>query len=479
MDSMEPMPRALGWSCLAAVVIAACASEARPPVTPSRPPMSAPAGPAPEPPVSRELSRHVVLVSIDGMRADYYTQADRYGLAIPTLRGLMKRGRYAEGVTGTWPTVTYPAHTTLVTGARPNRHGILSNRPFDPTYQNQGGWNWYAESIKADTLWAAARRAGKTTGSVYWPVTVGAAIDDDFPQFWRAKVDEDDKLLRALTTPGLAEAYAREYGALPAEHRTDAERANAAEFLLRERRHDLTLVYFTDLDEAEHAFGPGSKEALATLEHIDAQLARVLAGIDAAGDRARTAVVVVSDHGFAAVRKVTHPAVLLREAGLIDVSALGAVVRWRAGVVAVGGMAAIFLKDPSNLEDTAKVTKLFDDAARDSKLGIRAVHRQDVSEHEGGFGGAAVVLEAEAGYEFDASFSGAVVGPSTDKGAHGYPPENPDMRASLILEGSGIRPGAPVGIVPMTAIAPTVAALLGVTLKDAESPPLRDVLVSP
>lgn len=418
----------------------------------------------------------MVLVSIDGLRPDYYTHADAYHLAIPNLRSLMARGRYAEAMIGTWPTVTYPAHTTLVTGARPSRHGILANRVFDPTYCNQGGWRWYAEDIKADTLWAAARRAGKTSGSVYWPVTVGAAIDDNFPQMWRAKCDADDPLLRSLMTPGLADAYEREYGALPAEHRTDHQRGNAAEFLVRERRHDLTLVYFTDLDDAQHAYGPGSRQALATLEKIDAELGRVVRAVDAAGDTKRTAVIVVSDHGFAPVSSVVKPAVLLRAAGLIDVSPAGTVTRWQAGVLAGGGLAGIYLKDPDDPVLRERVGRLLDDAAADARSGIRAVHRPEVSEREGGFPGASFVLEAQPGYEFDVGLTGPAVGHSSDKGAHGYPPRTPDMAASLVAAGSGIRQGPPLHEVSMLAIAPTVAKLLGITLHDAEAPALSELV---
>ncbi len=460
--TLPPLAAALA-AAFACVALSACAPS--PPLAP-RPGAGSAAG-----------ARHVVLVSIDGMRPDYYTHADTYGLAIPNLRALMRRGRYAEGVVGTWPTVTYPAHTTLVTGARPNRHGVLANHPFDPLYRNQGGWNWYAETITADTLWAALRRAGKTTGAVYWPVTVGAAIDDNFPQIWRAKIDEDDRLLRALTTPGLAEACTREYGVLPADQRTDHERGNAAELLVRERRHDLTLVYFTDLDDAQHAFGPGSKQALATLERIDGELGRVVRAADAAGDGARTAFVVVSDHGFAAVTQVIRPAVLLRDAGLIDVQPNGAVAAWQAGVLAAGGLAAIYLKDPSDVVLRDRVASVLDEAARDPHLGIRAVHRKEVSEREGGFAGATFALEAAPGFEFDAALAGAVVGPSADKGAHGYPPENPDMRASLIAAGAGIRGGPPLPVVSMVSIGPTVAALLGVTLADAEAPPIAELLL--
>jgi predicted AlkP superfamily pyrophosphatase or phosphodiesterase len=475
-------------AALTSVLLAACAppvlqAHVPAPAATASPTPTATAEPAPattpSPTPTAIAGPHVVLVSIDGMRPDYYTHADAYGLKIPTLRALMKRGTYAERVVGTWPTVTYPAHTTLVTGARPNRHGILANGPFDPTYRNYGGWNWYAESIKADTLWAAARRASKTTGSVYWPVTVGAAIDDNFPQVWRAKQDEDDKLLRVLTTPGLAAACEHEYGALPAEHRTDHERANAAELLVRDRRHDLTLVYFTDLDEAQHARGPGSPEALATLERIDAELARVLRAVDASGDGARTAVIVVSDHGFAKVSTVVRPAALLRAAGLIKVGRDGRVTEWQAGVLSAGGLAAVYLRDPADTALRDRVAKVLAGASRDPRFGIRAVDGPGVFEGQGGFAGASFVLEAAPGFEFEAALSDPPVVASREKGTHGYRPDDPDMAASLIAAGAGIRSGPPLPSLSMLAIAPTVARLLGVTLVDAEAPPIAELLAEP
>lgn len=420
-------------------------------------------------------SRHVVLISIDGMRPDYYTHADSYHLKIPSLRSLMQRGRYAEGVVGVWPTVTYPAHTTLVTGARPGRHGVAANRPFDPTYRNRDGWNWYSESIKADTLWDAAHRVGKTTAAVFWPVSVGAHIDDNFPQIWRAENDEDDKLLRALASPGLAATFEHEYHALPAEQRTDHERGDAAEFLVRERRRDLTLVYFTDLDDAQHAHGPGSVEALATLERIDAEVGRVLKALDTAGDTARTAVVVVSDHGFVPINTTVRLGNLLRSAGLIDVSQ-GTVVRWRAGVLAAGGMAGIYLQDPSDTAVKEKVWVALAAAARDPKLGIKRVLDHDAMDHVSGFPGASFAVEALPGFELSASLTDPMVGPSHDRGGHGYSPDVPEMAASFIIAGSGIAPGPPLGSISMLSIGPTVARLLGVTLKDREAEPVPGLL---
>src|SRR5262245_51557099 len=81
----------------------------------------------------------VLMISIDGLRPDYVTRADEHGLKIPNLRRFVKEGAFAEGVTGVVPTVTYPSHTTLVTGVWPVQHGILSNTTFDPTNENMAG----------------------------------------------------------------------------------------------------------------------------------------------------------------------------------------------------------------------------------------------------------------------------------------------------------------------------------------------------
>ena len=90
----------------------------------------------------------LILISIDGLMPDYVLEADKRGLKIPNLRRLLKEGAFATGVVGVTPTVTYPSHTTLLTGVSPAKHGIVTNTPFDPCSKNMGGWYWYAEDVK-------------------------------------------------------------------------------------------------------------------------------------------------------------------------------------------------------------------------------------------------------------------------------------------------------------------------------------------
>ncbi len=150
----------------------------------------------------------VVMISVDGMKPEYVLEAQKRGLKIPFLRRLAAEGTYAEGVIGVWPTVTYPSHTTLVTGVSPAEHGIYANLEFDPEHRFAESWFWYAAQIRVPTLWQAAHRAGKVTASIGWPATVGAdSIDYLLPEFWRitgaveALNASDRYLVAALARP--------------------------------------------------------------------------------------------------------------------------------------------------------------------------------------------------------------------------------------------------------------------------------------
>lgn len=112
--------------------------------------------------------RPVLMISIDGLRPDYVTHADEHQLKIPTLCRFLTEGTYADGVVGVFPTVTYPSHTTLVTGVWPAEHGIFNNTRFDPEHKFGGAWYWYADQVKVPTLWSAAKAASGAVTVTNW-----------------------------------------------------------------------------------------------------------------------------------------------------------------------------------------------------------------------------------------------------------------------------------------------------------------------
>jgi predicted AlkP superfamily pyrophosphatase or phosphodiesterase len=119
----------------------------------------------------------LILISVDGMKPEYVTQASQHSLKIPVLRSFLTHGSYAEGVIGVIPTVTYPSHTAMVTGVWPAEHGVIDNTLFDPLREHPNTWYWDFSDIKVPTLYTAADAAGIKTANVGWPVTVGAPID--------------------------------------------------------------------------------------------------------------------------------------------------------------------------------------------------------------------------------------------------------------------------------------------------------------
>src|ERR1700733_12477197 len=223
---------------------------------------------------NRPIAPLLVVISVDGLRPDYVTQADAHGAKIPNLRKFLKQGTYADGVQGVVPTVTYPSHTTLMTGVWPAKHGIFANTTFDPLGRNQSGWDWYSEDIRAPPLWEAAAKAGYVVGSVSWPVTVGArGISWLIPEYWRASNDEDLKLMHALSTPGLMKELEPQAGkyitdldnAIPG----DWARTHYAEAIIRRKHARFMTVHLAALDHMEHESGPFSPEAISGLEEID------------------------------------------------------------------------------------------------------------------------------------------------------------------------------------------------------------------
>ncbi len=425
--------------------------------------------------------RALLLISIDGMRPDYVTAADAHGLKIPNLRRILAQGTHASGVRGVLPTVTYPSHTTILTGVWPVRHGIFNNLTFDPSGTNFEGWYWYSEDIHSPTLWEAAAKAGYRVGSVSWPVSVGApGVTDLIPEYWRAATPDDLKLLHMLATPGLLREFEGQLGpyvidledAIP----SDWSRTRYAEAIIAHRHPRLMTVHLAALDEIEHQTGPFSAEANRTLEETDIMVGRL-------NDAMRrecpgAAICIVSDHGFARIDHQFSPRVALVKAGLMTPNPkrnslhAPAVTDWKAASWGTGGSSMIVLKDPRDQAPREAVAKLLGELAADSANGIASVLDRDAIARLGGSAVADFWIDMKPGYSIGASLDGPLVTEIKPGGTHGYAPTHPEMLASFLIEGSGVRAGAEAGEIDMRSIAPTLAKYLGVSLESADLPPL-------
>jgi Type I phosphodiesterase / nucleotide pyrophosphatase len=412
----------------------------------------------------------VLMIAIDGLRPQEWQRRDN-GLDLPNLRGLAAGGTSAA-VTGVLPTVTYPSHTTLLTGTAPRQHGIGNNLTFDPLRGNADGWYWYASDIKAQTLWQAAAHAGRTVVNVHWPVSVGVpGLTANLPQIWRTGLPDDDKLMAALATPGLLAAQEAEAGPYPTGKDEsiagDEGRTKHAIALLRRVRPDFATVYLTGFDHEQHEAGPDSPAARAVLVRIDAAVGQLVAAARAINPQ--TTVVVVSDHGFAPTSRTTNLFMPFIKARLIRLNG-NAIASWDAIPWTAGGSAAIRLARPDDAALKAKVAAVLAEVAADPAAGIDRVMDAAGIAAAGGSADAAFWVNCQPGWLMGGKLDGVQGEATTTRGMHGYFPDVPAMRASLIAKGPGITAGRDLGVIDMRAIAPAVAARLGVTLKDAKTP---------
>jgi predicted AlkP superfamily pyrophosphatase or phosphodiesterase len=409
----------------------------------------------------------LLMIAIDGLRPQEWQRRDN-GLDLPALRGLAAGGTSAA-VTGVLPTVTYPSHTTLITGATPRRHGIANNLTFDPLRGNADGWYWYASDIKADTLWQAASRAGQKVVNVHWPVSVGVpGLTANLPQIWRTGMPDDDKMMGALATPGLLAAQEAEAGPYPTG-KDETITSDEGIALMRRLKPDFATVYLTGFDHEQHEAGPDSPAARAVLVRIDVAVSQLVAAARAINPQ--TTVVIVSDHGFAPTARTTNLFVPFIKAGLIRLTADGsAIASWDAIPWMAGGSAAIRVARPDDAALKARVAAVLKDVAADPAAGIDRVMDAAAIAAAGGTADAAFWVNCQLGWLMGGKLDGVQGEPTATRGMHGYFPDVPAMRASLIANGPGISAGRDLGVIDMRAIAPAVAARLGVSLKDAEKP---------
>lgn len=254
-------------------------------------------------PVAAVAPDYLLLVSIDGLAWDQLTAQ---GAHLPTLQRL--RGQGASGpLESVFPSMTWAAHASLLTGQLPMHHGVAGNRYFD---RAAGKWVECAEKrhslLHTPTLADAAASKGWQVAALFWPNTGGApAIHWNLPEVYGRRDFEQH------TNPS-AQALLREVGVPPLHlPRIGGEESFFMDSLTRDltvrlvtqHKPRVVLAHLLSVDTAAHGYGPGTPPQKWALELVDRLIADMLAAYEKAGLGQRVAVVLVSDHGFLPVTR--------------------------------------------------------------------------------------------------------------------------------------------------------------------------------
>jgi len=430
--------------------------------------------------------KHVVLVSVDGLAASYI---DDPRAEMPTLRKLAKAGAVAKGMITSFPSVTWPAHTSLITGVQPGRHGVIGNNVWnrkldrglvyigDPELTKD-------EAIRVPTLYDAAHRAGLKCGSVIWPCCNAAqSLNWIIPDAGRADLHAKYTSAGLVSELGKAGIDISKLGEWGWNKERSTERdvlyTRVAKYLLEKHGANLVLVHLVTPDGIEHAYGPHTPEAYKAVAESDQRIAEIWEALQEPPLAGRSALFVVSDHGFAPYEKFIRPNVVLKELGLIAEEG-DKVSSRQAWCVAQGGSAFVYLLDAGRKAEMARQLK-----ERLAKIeGVSAVIEPDgfarlgLPRPEANVEAPDLVLQTGPGYSFIEAVSGEPVSSAGGlKGSHGHDPAPGYMHATFVAAGTGIKPGMQLDLIQNVDVAPTIARLLGLALHDVDGRVLDEILV--
>jgi hypothetical protein len=409
-----------------------------------------------------QSSKHVVLITIDGFRPNLYLD-DSWGTR--NLHMLMKEGAYAEGVNSVFPSMTYPSHTTIVTGVQPARHGVYFNNLFEPNGPT-GKMYWNDSSIHATTVWSAAEKKGMKVAALLWPVSADAPVQYNIPDIGSMGETVREQYSKPA---GFVDALRREvFGTAdrPASRidwGKDHNVARIAAYVIARDRPNLMTIHFFSVDHYSHMQGRDGDSVRAAVRDADSSVGIVVDALKKAGIWESTDFIVTGDHGFGNVGVSVSPNVWLVNAGLIkDVKTDD----WKAQFCTVGGSAWLYLKDPNDRETLKTVLAVLNGLPADEKKYFRVIDRAKM-DAVGANPLAVLALSAENGGSFNSSMKGEAVR-AGHGGTHGYYPDFGDIQTGYIIHGPGVRKGAVIKEMNQRDQAAIISRLLGLDMPDIE-----------
>ncbi|WP_340152272.1 alkaline phosphatase family protein [uncultured Marivirga sp.] len=413
-------------------------------------------------------NQQVILISIDGLRPDFYLDHD---WPAPILQHMAKNGTHAEVVKGIFPSVTYPSHTTIISGMPPSEHGIYYNTPFEPNGAT-GKWYWEYESINVPTLFSLSKDAGLTSAAISWPVTVGAPIDYNIPEVW-SLIEGEDRFtpMRKNATPKgfVEEIETYSTGKINVSNfgnegyfAREQKFASAASYIFEKYNPDLLAVHLLSADHFQHTDGREGYMPKRAVSAVDAAIGQILETVERLGKLETTTFIITGDHGFVDIHSVMAPNVLLKQNGLISEDDKS----WTAKFHTSGAAAFLHLQNPDDKESVKKVKQLLEALPANHQKLFRIVEKQELNKI-GADPNAMLAIAPNEGLNMTSKTTGELIRKGTG-GTHGFFPEHKNIYTGFIAFGSKAEEKTVLKEMYLTDIAPVIAEILGLNLENIE-----------
>lgn len=380
--------------------------------------------------------------------------ADRL-LGLPALLALKERGVFCDRVQTAYPTITYPIHTSIITGCWPDAHGIGHNQPLQPdTPPEMRRWYWEEGDIQRKTLHQAAREKGLDVASILWPVTgKSKAIRRNFPEVLPLPGESAVIKMLQYASPlwllGMELLYGKQRKSIEQPDLDDYAALLCEKLYLSRRPPDVLTVHLVDCDAMRHHYGADSREAYAAMERLDRRVGRIVEAVKKAGLYEETLFCVVSDHGQKNAEETVDLDALLKAACGARAQSLG------MGAYIFGEDLAAARRCLLENREKWRVGYIYE------KEELRALHAPKNVE---------LAVDAAPGARFGESGKGHL-------GDHGFSAGEPQAKTLLWLAGPGVRKGAVISQAQIIDIAPTLAYAMKLRLPEAQGRVLEEAML--
>lgn len=392
---------------------------------------------------------------------------------LPSFSFMKKNGVYVPHVRSVDPTLTYPAHTSIISGRPPASHGIVNNRKLQPE-REKSDWFWFETDVRGDTLFRAAKRAGRTLATFLWPVGGKSGAEINLAEIFPTQPLQNQALcsLRAGSFWSTLR-FARKFGRLRkgiSQPQLDNFTEACAMDAITHRDPDLLFVHFVDVDANKHFYGTHSPEAQAAIQRLDARIGRFLTYRAARPDAEQIDLVLLSDHSQMDAPHYLYPLDAFAERDWLE-EENGTVPFYRAYPQSAGGSCFIYTASNFRSEEVPRLRTFLQQYAQKEE-GIAdlffAPHSRFCESDPNAF----AILEAKPGYCFSEFFQhreAAKGEAAVHRANHGFSPDHPNYDAVFFALGPSFLPGASLQErQSLLDIAPTLARVANLPLQGAQ-----------
>lgn len=425
-----------------------------------------------------EMAKHVIVISLDGI----FEQDFEKLCNMSAFKELHKNGSYSKAVNTIYPTLTYPVHTSIITGVYPNKHGVIHNNQFQPgVLEKDQSWFWYTNQVKVRSLFDRAKIKKLKTCSLFWPVTGGGDIDYNIPEILALEGENQSLKILKAGTPNYLLSQEVKYKSLRdgiTQPALDKFTTKVAVDTIINKKPNLLAMHLVAVDYLRHGYGVWSKEASVGADVYNNSILEIVEASKKAGTYDDSIFIITTDHGLIDINTNIYINSILRNNGFIK--ECNGNIEYTAYAQSLGLGAYIYVKD-NDEEVECKVKELFRKFINEKKYGIEKIYSKYELEELNGDTSFSFAIEAKNSYAFKEEITNYEIKNQDESGekyaTHGYSPLKDGFKNVFMIAGKGIKKNNNIGEMNIVDIAPTIATILDLECDEFDGRSLDDIFM--